>query len=125
MVPFINNPYVLFCSNMVTCHYTRSVIEYLESKNIDFIEKHNNAPNVPQARPIEKFWAMCKREYSVRKHPAKNLNSFGRIWTNISKKVAKKSGGTLMINLRQKILHIERKGVYESGKKILKNFRIF
>ena len=79
LIPFINNRDVLFWPDMSTCHYSESVVNYLKSKNIDFIEKHNNAPKVPQARPIEKFWAICKREYRSRKHPAKNLNSFRRI----------------------------------------------
>ena len=58
LIPFINNRDVLFWPDMATCHYSESVVNYLKSKNIDFIEKHNNAPKVIQARPIEKFWAI-------------------------------------------------------------------
>lgn len=30
-------------------------------KNIPFVRKEDNPPNVPQARPIEKFWTLSNR----------------------------------------------------------------
>lgn len=32
----------------------------------EFVEKTKNAPNLPQASGIEKFWALCKAEYTKR-----------------------------------------------------------
>ncbi len=72
--------------DLATAHYKAKVIEWLEANNIDFITKRDNAPNVPQARSIEKFWAICKAEYKKRKVGAKNVKSTAKTWTNISKK---------------------------------------
>jgi hypothetical protein len=67
-----------------------------KANNIDFITKRDNAPNVPQARPIEKFWAICKAEHKKRKVGAKNVKSMAKIWTNISNKKAEESTQKLM-----------------------------
>lgn len=39
LVPFIKNRDVLFWPDMASCHYSRPVVEYFASKNIDFVEK--------------------------------------------------------------------------------------
>ena len=59
LVPFIIQHHrkkdILYWPDMATSHYTKEVIEYLRLQNIEFIPKSDNAPNVPQARGIEKF----------------------------------------------------------------------
>lgn len=120
LLPFINKNYnrseIVYWMDMATCHYTRPVRDWFDSQNIEFIAKDRNAPNCPQARPIEKFWALCKKKYSLRKTRAKNLTSFKRIWKNISKKVADESGANLMKSLRFKLRKIGREGVYSLNK---------
>lgn len=102
---------VLFWPDMATCHYRGDVTEWLKSEKVDFIEKSENAPNVPQARPIERFWALCKKAYKARKVPAKSLSSFKRIWKNISMKVAKDSARTIMKDARKNLRAIGYSGV--------------
>ena len=114
LIPFINNRSVVFWPDMAPCHYTSKVTEYLKDKNIEFIEKGENAPNCPQSRPIEKFWALCKSRYRARKNPAKNLRSFKLIWGKISKEVANECGLALMKNFRKRLRKIGRGGVYAS-----------
>ncbi len=75
-------------------------------------------PNVPQARPIEAFWALCKREYKARGQAAKSLHSFAKIWNNISKKVAKESGKALIQKARRNYRFICQGGVREPFKQI-------
>src|SRR5690348_10048253 len=112
MIPFVKNRNVLFLPDMATCHYVRNVTDFLRAKKVDFVEKKDNAPNVPQVRPIERFWALCKKEYARRKKPAKNIDAFRRVWKQITKKVAETSGETLMEHVRQKIRTVVREGVY-------------
>jgi transposase len=116
LLPFIDQHHeredVLLWMDMATCHYARDVTRWLEENNIEYVKRDDNAPNVPQARPIEKFWSLCKAEYKRRKTGAKNLNSFKRIWRKISKKVAQKSGTELMQRVRGKIRGIAYNGVY-------------
>ena len=112
LVPFINNRKILFWPDMASCHYTSEVKACLKSESIEFVEKVRNAPNVPQARPIERFWALCKREYAKRQFPAKNLRAFAQIWSKISSEVSKKHGQAIMANFRKRLWQIGKKGVY-------------
>ena len=116
MLPFIQKHHqtadVVLWMDMATSHYARSVTDWLTANHIDFIAKKHNAPNVPQARPIETFWALGKAEYKRRKIAAKNLNSFTRIWRNVTRKVAQKSGVALMKSVRRKLRAIAYRGIY-------------
>lgn len=76
-----------------------------------FVSRKNNAPNVPQARPIEKFWAICKKEYKKLNKQVKTVDEMTKIWSKIPNKVAKKSGKSLMANVRRKIRLIGHEGV--------------
>lgn len=107
MLPFIkihhNLDQVLFWPDMASSHYEKKVVEWLKDKKVDFVAKDENAPNVPQARPIETFWALCKSEYKGRNVAAKSLSSFKRIWKNISNKVARESAQKLMKDARKNL----------------------
>lgn len=113
--PFIKNHHklenVLFWPDMATCHYRKDVKEWLKVQNIDFIDKMENAPNVPQARPIERFWALCKKAYKARNAQAISLSSFKRIWKKLSTKVAQQSAQAIMKGARKNIRAIGYGGV--------------
>lgn len=115
LLPFIKQHHekddVLLWMDMASSHYHHDVIQWLQQNEINFIEKKENAPNVPIARPIERFWALCKQEYHHRKKPAKTLKSFSSIWSSISKKVAKGSAQNLMKNARKNLKIISTDGV--------------
>ena len=121
LIPFIekhHNPEdVLLWMDMETCHYKKSVTDFLTEKGIPFVGKGENAPNVPIARPIEKFWALTKAEYKKRKNPTKNLKDFRNIWRRISLKVAKKSAQALMAEARRNLSVIGYGGVKAPYKK--------
>ena len=51
----------------------------MKENGLAFVEKQLNAPNVPQARPIEKFWVLCKRQFALRSKVPKNITGFKRI----------------------------------------------
>ncbi len=116
LVPFIRKHHriedVVIWPDMSKVHYAQVVTDYLKSIGLEFIEFENNAPKVPQARPIEKYWAISKAKYKARRKAAKSLSSFKRIWTNISREVAETSGAHLMEHVRGKIRSIGRDGVY-------------
>ena len=73
---------------MATSHYAGVVTSFLEAQNIKFVTKNKNAPNVPQARGIENFWALCKAEYSKLPKAPKSRRGFLTVWRNISKRIA-------------------------------------
>ncbi|KAF2889100.1 hypothetical protein ILUMI_17073 [Ignelater luminosus] len=107
---------VLFWPDMATCHYAVQCTEFLKENNVDFVTKVNNASNTPEVQPIEKYWALLKREYAKRKTPAKNLNSFRRIMQTTARNVSENNGPALMSHLRKKLRQVGRKGVYEPYK---------
>ncbi len=76
LLPFIRKYHkindILFWPDMATSHYARECTTYLSSEGVDFVSKKDNAPNVPQLRPIERFWALCKRRYSDLRRQPKN-----------------------------------------------------
>lgn len=115
LIPFIKQYHeiedVIFWPDMATSHYADKVTQYLEEINIDFVNKKENAPNVPQARFIEKFWAVCKREYSKRKDPPKTEKGFRRIWGRITKEVRKNSAKAVMDHAWKELRKIGYKGI--------------
>jgi hypothetical protein len=115
LLPFIKkyhpNAKILFWSDLSTVHYANIVLEWLNNEKIEYVAKKENPPNVPQARPIEHFWAICKREYAQRKNSAKNLKSFSIIWKKIALKVANDHGESIMASVKQKLRSIGRNGV--------------
>ena len=66
LVPFINkyhsNGNYVFWADLALSHYAYSVTDWLEEQNIPFVPKDMNPANLPEARPIEDFWAILNRE---------------------------------------------------------------
>ena len=92
-------------------HHTSKVISYLDAQNIEYVQKSQNAPNVPQARVIERFWALCKAKYSDRPNPTSTFRGFKRLWQNISKEFAHESGIAVMESAYKRLRKIEYNGV--------------
>lgn len=107
LLPFIaknhNVEEVLFWPDMARAHYATQVTDWLKSQNIDFVSHSENTPNFPAGRPIEKFWALCKSLYRQTKQMPKSVESFRRVWSKVSEKVAKESGKSLMAGLKLKL----------------------
>ena len=121
LMPFINKYHkskqVLFWPDMARIHYGKVVKEFLESHNIEYVEWDNNAPAVPQARPIEEFWSNCKRIYSKNRKVPKNLSSFIKVWKDITDYVSNNFAQALTDDFRKVLKNIGDKGVYASFKK--------
>ena len=94
---------VLFLPDMATCHYSDIVIKFLNEQKLEFATKDENGPKFVQGRPIERYWALVKREYLKYSSKAKNLNSFIRRWKKCSEKVIESSGKNLFVNFRAKL----------------------
>lgn len=77
LVPFIekyhNDGRYVFWPDMATSHYARGTIEVYERYNISFIPRSENVPNVPQLRPIERFWYQLKQKVYENGWEAKDL----------------------------------------------------
>ena len=64
--PFINKYYLdtkyIFWPDLATSHYANSVTKWLKAQKIPFVQKKDNPANLPEARAIEDFWPMLKRD---------------------------------------------------------------
>lgn len=63
LIPFYEKHNVLriFWPDLASAHYARSTLALLDSKGINFVSKEENPPNCPELRPIERYWALVKR----------------------------------------------------------------
>lgn len=116
LLPFIDANFkrseVLFWPDLARIHYAHKVTDFLIAEGIPFVPFKKNAPNVPQARPIELYWAHCKAAYRRTTTTPQDLDAFKAQWEAVSGAVAKRSGAALMSNVRAKIRAIGRRGVY-------------
>lgn len=115
LLPFIrkyhNMANILFWPDLSTSHYAKETIAFLESHGVPYVKKKDNAPNVPQARGVERFWALCKRRYSGRPNAPLTITGFRRVWSNISKGVAAESGQVIMRSAKRRLRTIGYTGV--------------
>ena len=77
LLPFIakyhSNGNYLFWPDLAKAHYSNIVQQYLTEKNIPFVSRVDNPPNVPQARPIETVWTVLERKIYENNWEAKNI----------------------------------------------------
>ena len=59
LLPFINTFHsdgnYVFWPDLASSHYANTVVDHLKIKNVKFVQKEDNPPNVPECRPIEDF----------------------------------------------------------------------
>ena len=48
--------------DLAKAHYSNIVQQCLTEKNLPFVSRVDNPPNVPQARPIEIVWTVLERK---------------------------------------------------------------
>ena len=114
LLPFIRNlgvqrP-VLFWPDLASSHYAAAVISKLTAAGVSYVSKVDNLPNVPQLRPIEKFWALCKHKYQQLNKPANTIPEMKKIWKRISKQVAAESGKSLFKHFRSNLRKCAKSG---------------
>ncbi len=54
-------------------HYAKEVIDWLNSKKIEFVPKYLNPANAPKTRPIEDFWGNLKGNMYAKNWSAKSI----------------------------------------------------
>ena len=67
LLPYIDKHFtsrkkIMFWPDNATCHYSKSVLSFLQAKNVLFVKQVNNPPNVPQLHPVENFWGIIKQQ---------------------------------------------------------------
>lgn len=103
--PFISkhNVSTFFWPDLASCHYSKRSLEWFEAKNVKLVAKMSNPPNCPELRPIERYWALIKRELKTTKKEARNIKDFRNKWKAATKKVPETTVKALMKGLSEKV----------------------
>lgn len=105
-----SNDNYMFWPDLASCHYSKKTVEWLNGQNIPFVPKEDNPPNVPQARPIENFWALLTRLVYDGGWEAENeLQLIGRIQRKL-KEVDQNVIQAMMASIRPTLRKIEQNG---------------
>ena len=116
LLPFIQNYHqnenFLFWPDLASAHYSISVQERLKEKNVPFVVRKDNPPNVPQARPIETVWTLLERKIYENNWEAKNLDVLARRIKQKSKELDVKMLQNMIKGVRRKLRAMWREGLY-------------
>ena len=78
LMPFINKYHsdgkYLFWPDLASAHYAKIVTSYFIEKKINYVQKWDNPPNLPECRPIENFWSILKGLVYKNNWQAQNLD---------------------------------------------------
>lgn len=78
LIPFIKKHYseeeYIFWPDLASSHYAANTQALLMHENVTFLAKEKNPPNVPQTRPIERFWAHLKAKVFTPPYHPQNID---------------------------------------------------
>lgn len=102
----------VFWSDLASSHYAKRTIDWLHDRNVPFIPKSANPPNVPKARPIEDFWSILADKVYEGGWEAKNEKQLANRIKRQLKKIDFKVVQTMMFHVRRKLRKIEDGGPF-------------
>lgn len=114
LIVFINqhhaNDDYIFWPDLASSHYARATLDWLEAHHVPYVPRNDNPPNVPQARPIENFWALLATKVYDNGWEARNQQQLRQRILQKVREVDLESVQTLMRHIRQKLRLIEDRG---------------
>ena len=117
LIPFISKhpdlDKIVFWPDLASSHYAKKVQNYLKDQNINYVAKEDNPANLPEARPIELFWACLKREVYKNGWEAENVEKLINRIKYYLGKIDKSVIQRLCESVKSKIDGIRRHGVIE------------
>lgn len=111
LIPFLkkHEGSTLFWPDLATAHYAKRTIEWYIVKNVNFVPKELNPPNVPELRPVERYWALVKQKLQKGREQVKTLEEFKSKWNKYSKQVTQETIITLMASVPEKVKNFGKK----------------
>lgn len=105
LIPFYKKHKVptIFWPDLASSHYSKTTINILNKKKVNLGQKNENPPNAPELRPIERYWAIAKRNLKKEGGEAHNMKEFKKNWSSATRKIKKKTVQNLMMNVKQKL----------------------
>lgn len=116
LLPFIEKYHkddkILFWPDLASSHYAKDTIDWLRAKNVPFVPKEYNPPNVPKARPIEDFWSILADRVYDKGWEAKTEAQLVRRIKKKIKEIDLTVVQNMMKGVRQKLRKMEDNGPY-------------
>lgn len=105
LLPFVlqHNIPTFFWPDLASCHYSRDALEWYNANGVTFVPREANPPNSPELRPVERYWALGKRNLKKTKQEVKTIDQLKVKWTTASQKVTKETIKTLMGGIPEKL----------------------
>lgn len=105
LLPFIleHGGPTIFWPDLAAIHYARSTIQFMNDNEINFVPKSANPAAVPEDRPIEKYWALIKRELKKEPKAATNDKELKYRYQRASSRITEETVKSLMSSVRQKV----------------------
>lgn len=112
LIPFIkrHKSSVKFWPDLASCHYSNATLGWYQENKVDLIPKGMNPPNVPEFRPIEKFWAIGKRKFKATRRTIRNEKDMLFAWTEAVNKIESSTVRTMMGTIKTKVRKFIRTG---------------
>ena len=117
LLPFIakyhSNGNYLFWPDLAKAHYSNIVRATFDwKKNIPFVSRVDNPPNVPQARPIETLWTVLERKIYENNWEAKNIDHLVKRIKQKAKELDQEMLQGIIEDVRKKLRAMWRDGLY-------------
>lgn len=108
LLPFIrqHTSSILFWPDLATCHYSATVMEWYKNNKVTVVPKLANPPNCPELRPIEKYWALVKKNLKKYKTDCKDVKTFKAKWQKASKEVSDYVVQRMMKKVKSKVRNV-------------------
>ena len=94
---------VIFWPDLAPVHYSKTAQQWFVNNNVEVVPKAANPPSIPEDRPIEKYWALCKRELKKEPKAARNDEDFKYRWNRASSRISEETIKCMMSTVRNKI----------------------
>ena len=117
LIPFIEKYHsqdeIIFWPDLATSHYAESVCDFLIESKIDYVGKYENPANLPECRPIERFWAVLKSKVYEDEWKADNTKQLDQRIRYCCKNLEENFLTTLFDSMLKNLKAVAREGVIE------------
>ena len=101
----------IFWPDLASSHYSEKTVSWMREKEISFLPKQVNPPNVPQLRPIERFWYFLKDKVYTKGWKPKNIEDLRKRITKLMREFRQEECERLMRNVHKKVRKAANDGV--------------
>lgn len=118
LIPFLtehhsSTPYV-FWPDLASSHYSKKTIAFVNEKKVNIVPKKENPANLPECRPIERFWYLLKAQVYKEGWKAKDLPELERKIRLCVRRFDKSRLVELFEGTKSKIIDVGRNGCIET-----------